>query len=150
MIKRFMWVVAGLICTVIAMALLLRVVPVNSGWKSVGPTIPAPLVRYVRHAEYTCSRGWNLQNVITEQFNNNGFVCNFDYSSINPTAAIKGDSYMQAAMISNRHRFHELIDESLNRKAQSIGIDQSGAGLTDYLVTARWARSLIFLALRAA
>ena len=133
------WLALGALLAVATMEGVLRCLPVNSGWVNPTPTRDQPLIRYEPGTAFTYSRGWSLANVTHGRFNNFGFVSAYDYRVGAPAVAIIGDSYVEAAMITNGARVHEQLQHLLPNDTQALGFGQSGADLADDLIMARYA-----------
>ena len=126
----------GIALTLLAGEGLCRALPVQSGWSNPPVTAEMPVVRYWPHARYVELVGWDLRSAVSGVFNNIGFP-GADIDLTKPMLAVIGDSFVEAAVLSQEDRLEERLNARISSlRASSFGI--SGADLPDYLVTADW------------
>jgi hypothetical protein len=126
----------GLVLTVILAELVLRTLPVSTGYNLQAINDSNPILRGMSHSRYTYSRGWNLQLSNSGVLNNFGFRASYDYVPDPRAIAVIGNSFIQADAIDPRDTFSERLGVLLHRPTYAVGSD--GFSLADYLAAARW------------
>lgn len=128
--------------TLIAAELLLRFLPYRQGLQAQAVTTDQPVFRFARNRNSTFSDDWNFNQVNRVRVNNDGFVNDADYDpeKKTPIIAIVGDSYIEAAMVPFQETVQGRLSSSLKDKGRAYSFAASGAGLSQYLVWARYAR----------
>ncbi len=133
-------VVTILIC-LLAAELVLRFLPVNTGFGAMPVSAENPIFRFRPNSEFTFSRDWNLDLANPGRVNNDGFVNNQDYvaADTSPLVAVIGDSFIEAAMVPYAQTLQGLLSENYKGKLRVYSFAASGAPLSQYLVWARYA-----------
>jgi hypothetical protein len=121
--------------------ILLRFLPVASGLSSRPVTAESPVFRFSSDRDFVFSKGWNLDMVNHGHVNNDGWVNDQDYHSddSSPLVAVVGDSFVEAAMVPYAQTFHGLIANFFRDKFRVYSFGASGAPLSQYLISARYA-----------
>lgn len=151
MIKKLFAITLGFLLALLVSELVLRFSPVSTGWENSPPSQNNPLIRYIHLANFTYSRGWRFENTVRGRFNNYGYVSQHHYDAMRRSIVFIGDSYTEAAMVSDGDRAHERVHKRLSPERQVISLGQVGADLADCLVAARFAaqnfdvESIVFL-----
>jgi len=120
---------------------VLRFLPVNEGLRLMPVNRENPVFRFTPNRTAVWSEGWNFNIVNKVRVNNDGFVNGQDYdpSSRRPLLAVIGDSYVEAGIVP----YEETVQGRLAKAAgegRVYSFAASGAGLSQYLVWARYAR----------
>lgn len=121
--------------------IILRFLPVNDGLRLMPVNEKNPVFRFTPNRTATWSEGWDFKIVNKVHVNNDGFVNNIDYdpSPRSPLLAIIGDSFVEAGIVPyDRTTQGRLARQVGNGRVYSFAA--SGAGLSQYLVWARYAK----------
>jgi hypothetical protein len=88
------------------------------------------------------SRGWNFPITNEVRVNNDGFVNDQDYvtEGSRPLLAVVGDSYIEAAMVPFNETTQGRLAKLTEQRGRVYSFAASGAGWTQYLVWAAYAR----------
>lgn len=129
--------------TLLAAEVVLRFLPVNTGLRAQIVDAANPVFRFEPNRTATWSEEWNFEIVNHVHVNNDGFVNDRDYDSgaFTPLLAIVGDSYIEAGMVPFKETVAGRLQTALGDKARVYTFAASGAGLTQYLVWADYARA---------
>ncbi len=129
-----------LICLLLA-ELVLRFLPVATGYGSMPVNSQNPIFRFRPNRDFTFSRDWDLDLANRGRINNDGFINDQDYrvSDQPPLVAVIGDSFVEAAMVPYARTFHGLLSEAYRGKLRVYSFGASGAPLSQYLVWAHYA-----------
>jgi hypothetical protein len=132
---------ATIIAALLLAEIVLRFLPVATGFGSMPVSASSPIFRFQPDREFTFSRDWNLDLANRGRINNDGFINNQDYVKADqpPLIAVIGDSFVEAAMVPYRETFHGRLAASLKDKLRIYSFGASGAPLSQYLVWARYA-----------
>lgn len=129
-----------IVCLLLA-ELVLRFLPVGTGFGSMPVDAANPIFRFRPDSDFTFSRDWDLDLANRGHVNNDGFINNQDYVVADkpPLVAVIGDSYVEAAMVPYAQTFHGLLSDAFRGKLLVYSFGASGAPLSQYLVWARYA-----------
>lgn len=131
----------SVIACLLALEIILRFLPVDSGFYMQPVTQENPVARFEPNRDFTWSDEWNFAIVNHGYVNNAGFVNDQDYDRTDPRPliAVIGDSFVQSAMVP----FGETLQGRLTGAYQDIrtySFATAGAPLSQYLVWADDAR----------
>jgi hypothetical protein len=127
----------GFMLVVLLAELLLRALPVSTGYNLGAVDAHQPILRGQPYSAYTYSRAWNFQLENSGVLNNFGFRSSYDFAPDPRAVVVIGNSYIQADAIDPRDTLTERLGANLHVPAYAVGVD--GFSLADYLVAARWA-----------
>src|SRR6185369_13404953 len=92
---------ASIAFCLLAAELVLRVLPVSTGLRSMPVTAADPVLHFTPNRPFTNSLDWTMHNVVHGRVNNAGFVNDQDYVREGPPLiAVIGDSFIEAQMVS--------------------------------------------------
>lgn len=131
----------GLVAFLIPAEIFLRFLPVNEGLRLMPVNEKGPVFRFTPNRTATWSEGWNFRIVNKVHVNNDGFVNDQDYdpTARTPLLAVIGDSYVEAGIVPYSQTVQgRLAKDTMSGRVYSFAA--SGAGLSQYLVWARYAR----------
>lgn len=128
--------------TLVAAEIVLRFLPVNEGLRAQAVNAANPVFRFEPNRTAVWSEGWNFEVVNHVHVNNDGFINDRDYdaTATTPLLAVIGDSYIEAGMIPFAQTVGGRLQTDLGNRARVYTFAASGAGLTQYLVWADYAR----------
>lgn len=134
-------ILIGIVVFVCSAEIVLRFLPVNQGLRLMPVNEKNDVFRFTPNRTATWSEGWDFKMVNKVHVNNDGFPNRQDYDSSakSPLLAIIGDSYIEAGIVP----FDETVQARLGKRAREgrvYSFAASGAGLSQYLVWARYAR----------
>lgn len=141
--------VFGTITVLIAIAgcllmaeLVLRFLPYDQGLRAESVTREHPVFRFQPNRASAWSWRWNFELANTVRTNNDGFVNNnhYDKAQSSPLLAIVGDSYIEAAMVPFAETVQGRLGRAVADRGRVYSFAASGAGLSQYLIWARYAR----------
>jgi hypothetical protein len=134
----------GLVVATGAAELCLRLLPVNTGLRSVAVSEHQPIFHFQPDRDFVYSKGWRLDMVNRGHVNNAGFVNNVDYDAdaAHPRLAIIGDSYVEALMVPYAETMQGRLSAAIGKQGQVFSFAASGAPLSQYLVWANHARAM--------
>ena len=144
--RRILYVVLsvtlGFLGFVASAEIFLRLLPVNEGLRTQAVNATNPVYRFEPNRLSTWSRGWNFPITNKVRVNNDGFVNDEDYitDGARPLLAVVGDSYIEAAMVPFKETVQGRLSKSVGQQGRVYSFAASGAGLTQYLVWAAYAR----------
>jgi hypothetical protein len=132
----------ALLVLLVMAELICRVLPVNEGLGTQPVNASNPVYRFEANRTSVWSRGWNFPITNRVHVNNEGFVNDQDYATDGPRPllAIVGDSYIEAAMVPYRETTQGRLAATLGSRGRVYSFAASGAGLTQYLAWAEYAR----------
>ena len=136
MTRRLLSLLLAFLLTGVLAELVLRALPVSSGYRLGAVNDAEPILRGKPHSAYTYSRGWNLRLANSGVLNNDGFRASYDFSRNPDSVVLLGNSFVQADAIDPRDTVAERLQSLLARPTYGIGVD--GFSLADYLAAARW------------
>lgn len=128
--------------TLVVAEIVLRFLPVNEGLRAQAVDAANPVFRFEPNRTSVWSEGWSFESVNRVHVNNDGFVNDQDYdpAASTPLLAIVGDSYIEAGMVPFPQTVGGRLQADLRGRARVYTFAASGAGLTQYLVWADYAR----------
>ena len=135
------------------MEITLRFFPVFDGIFLQPVNKDFPVVSMEPDRDLTYSVGWTMARSTKNHINNDGFIHDRDYQvdSTNTTAAIIGDSYVEALMLPHAETLQGLLSSTVGAEINMYSFGISGAPMSQYLIWAQYARehymakSLIFV-----
>lgn len=135
-------ILISIVGTLVVAEVVLRFLPVNEGLRAQPVDAVNPVFRFEPNRTAIWSEGWNLESVNRVHVNNDGFVNDQDYdpAASTPLLAIVGDSYIEAGMVPFSETVGGLLQADLHGHGRVYTFAASGAGLTQYLVWADYAR----------
>lgn len=135
-------ILISIIGTLVVAEIVLRFLPVNEGLRAQIVDAANPVFRFEPNRTAVWSEGWNFESVNHVHVNNDGFVNDQDYdpAASTPLLAIVGDSYIEAGMVPFSETVGGRLQADLRDRARVYTFAASGAGLTQYLVWADYAR----------
>lgn len=125
--------VAGIVGTLVALEILLRLVPIQNGVAAANRNPQWPVHHLEPHRDIQWSSGWNLANRVARSTNNFGYVAPFDYTRGAEIVAVLGDSYVESLMNPYRSTFQARLAARLDRALPVYNFAVSAAALPDYL-----------------
>jgi len=135
-------VLIAVIGTVIAAELLIRLLPYNEGLRAMPVNAQSPVFHFQPGRAVTWSEGWDMAIVNHVRVNNDGFVNNqnYDATAETPLLAIIGDSYIESGIVPYEETIQGRLAKLVEGKGRVYSFAASGAGLSQYLVWAAYAR----------
>ncbi len=136
-LTRTFLILFGFVVFIVATELVLRALPVSRGNYAAEWSNDWPAPRLEPNREYVHSLGWDFNAVRHGRTNEQGYVAPFAYLPKTPIIAVFGNSFVESLM----NRYDETLQGRLPRyqntslPVYNFGI--SGAGLGDYLETAK-------------
>ena len=138
----FSTIAVGVAGCLLIVEIALRFLPVFDGVYLQAVDKDHPIARLEPSRPLTYSVGWRMARTTQNRVNNDGFIHDEEYRSEeqHPTAAIIGDSYVEALMLPHAKTLQGLlgIESGTNGRVYSFGI--SGAPMSQYLMWAQHAR----------
>jgi hypothetical protein len=135
MIKRLLFLLLGFFAVLICMELVLRVLPVGTGYNYLPVNHENPILRGTPKMPYCFSKCWDFKMAMQTTLNNLGFVSDHDYKNHGKCLAIIGNSFVAADRIQPGGNLHVILN---SRLANVCGFSISGAGLPDFLAQAEY------------
>jgi hypothetical protein len=132
---------AGGLAALLALDLLLRLLPVSTGFGFQAVDAANPVLRGMPGAAYVYSRGWNMRLARAGRLNSDGFIASYDFLRDRPSVAVIGNSFVQAAALDPADTFQENLHRAASSGRQVVAIGQAGAHAADYVAAAAWARA---------
>jgi hypothetical protein len=129
----------GFLLVVLLAELILRALPVSTGYNLGAVDAHQPILRGQPYSAYTYSRAWNFQLENSGVLNNFGFRSSYDYVPDPRAVVVIGNSFIQADAILPRDTMTERLRDMLGVPIYSVGVD--GFSLADYLVAANWSNA---------
>jgi len=128
--------------TLVAAELALRLLPYNEGLRALAVDADNPIFRFTPDRTAVWSEGWDFAIVNTVHVNNDGFVNDQDYdpAATTPLFAVIGDSYVEAGIVPYEETLQGRLQRAIGARGRVYSFAASGAGLSQYLVWARYAR----------
>lgn len=135
-------VLLSIVGTLAVAEIALRFLPVNEGLRAQPVNAAHPVFHFEPNRTATWSEGWNFEVINHVHVNNDGFVNDRDYdaAATTPLLAVVGDSYIEAGMVPFAQTVGGRLQTDLGDRARVYTFAASGAGLTQYLVWADYAR----------
>lgn len=132
----------ALVLFLLAAELVLRLLPVNEGMRAFAVTAAQPVFHFESDRKAVFAKGPLFQIVNRVRTNNAGFVSDQPYvvDDPRPLLAIIGDSYVEALMVPYGETLQARLAAGLGDKGRAYAFAASGAGLSQYLAWARFAR----------
>ena len=120
----------------------LRFLPVFDGVYLQAVNNDRPIARLQPNRPLTYSVGWSMARATQNHVNNDGFVHDEDYrrEEQRPTAAIIGDSYVEALMLPHAKTVQGLLGKAAGMAGRVYSFGISGAPMSQYLIWAQHAR----------
>lgn len=146
-VRLILLAVTTVVISVMGMLILAEVIlqflPVNQGLRAQAVDAESPVFRFEANRTAIWSEGWNFEIVNRVHVNNDGFVNNQDYEpdAMTPLLAIIGDSYIEAGMVPFAETVSGRLSSEVGGRVRVYSFAASGAGLTQYLVWANYARA---------
>ena len=135
--KRLLYFAIGLACALLATEVVLRALPVATGFHFLPVNAANPVLRGTPLASYSYSKDWNFRFARSGRLNDDGFIAEQPYGNAGPNVLLIGDSYVQAAAVDPAHNLGGLLGKRLDgHKVLALG--ESGGSLADYLAIADW------------
>lgn len=119
----------GIFFAVTFLELTLRLLPVCSGQAAADPDRDWPAHHLIPNSSYTCSAGWNFENVRRGRINNMGYVAPVDYLAGTAGIVVLGDSFVESMMNSYRETLQGALPNYLNKPALVMNFGISGGSL---------------------
>lgn len=142
LIKNIFLAAATLLVLFMIMEGVLRLLPVNAGFRTHPVNDAAPIAHYQPNRTYIWSRfpDFSMRNRI--HANNLGFINNQDYTADDPrpVIAVIGDSFVEAAMVPYDQTVQGKLAAGLSPRYRVYSFAMSGAPLSQYLAYAQYAR----------
>jgi hypothetical protein len=135
-------ILLSIVGTLLAAEIILRFLPVNEGLRAQAVDAEHPVFRFEPNRTAIWSEGWNFEAVNRVRVNNDGFVNDQDYdaAATTPLLAVVGDSFIEAGMVPFPEKIAGILAEATRGRGRVYTFAASGAGLTQYLVWANYAR----------
>lgn len=135
-------ILISIVGTLVAAEVVLRFLPVNEGLRAQPVDAANPVFRFEPNRTAVWSEGWNFESVNHVHVNNDGFINDQDYdpTASTPLLAVVGDSYIEAGMVPFPETIGGRLQADLRDRARVYTFAASGAGLTQYLAWADYAR----------
>ncbi len=132
----------AIVGTLVAAELLIRLLPYNQGLRAMPVNAQTPVFRFQPGRAVTWSEGWNFAIVNEVRINNDGFVNDRNYQpqGDTPLLAIIGDSYIESGIVPYTETVQGRLAKLVEDKGRVYSFAASGAGLSQYLVWAQYAR----------
>ena len=139
-IKIFLTLLFSFIIIIVFVEIVLRFLPVASGFKGKFVTTQDPLLCFEPNSEFTYSVGPLMLGSNVGKINNYGFVNDNDYENnvSSPLLAVIGDSYIEAFLVPFSETIHGRISRLTTNRVYSFGV--SGSPLSQYLGYCRYIR----------
>jgi hypothetical protein len=134
-------VLGTLLVTAAIAEVVLRFLPVATGFGTVQVTADSPVFHFTPYRDWVYSRDWDLALANRGRVNNAGFINDQDYSKNGdtPLLAVIGDSYIEAPIVQYPETIHGRLAKSLEGQLRVYSFAASGAPLSQYLIWARHA-----------
>ncbi|MBT5660346.1 MAG: hypothetical protein HOJ02_09365 [Rhodospirillaceae bacterium] len=135
-------VLIAIVGTLIAAELLIRLLPYNEGLRAMPVNAKTPIFHFQPGRAITWSEGWDFAIINQVRVNNDGFVNGQDYDpqAETPLLAIIGDSYIESGIVPYAETVQGRLAKLVEDKGRVYSFAASGAGLSQYLVWAAYAR----------
>lgn len=135
-------ILISIVGTLVVAEIVLRFLPVNEGLRAQPVNAENPIFRFQPNRTSIWSEGWNFESVNHVHVNNDGFINDQDYDPqpSTPLIAVIGDSYIEAGMVPFPETIGGRLEADLRGRGRVYTFAASGAGLTQYLVWADYAR----------
>lgn len=136
-------ILLSIVGTLVIAEIVLRFLPVNEGLRAQPVNAANPVFRFEPNRTPVWSEGWDFAIVNRVHVNNDGFVNDRDYdaSATTPLLAVIGDSYIEAGMVPFTNTVGGRLAKDVGDRGRVYTFAASGAGLTQYLVWANYARA---------
>jgi hypothetical protein len=135
-------VAIGVVGCLLMVEIALRFLPVFDGVYLQAVDKDRPVARLQPNRPLTYSVGWRLARATQNRVNNDGFVHDDEYrpEEQRPTAAIIGDSYVEALMLPHAETMQGLLGKEAGAAGRVYSFGISGAPMSQYLIWAQHAR----------
>ena len=138
MTRRAFQLLAGLLFSILVAEMLLRCLPVSTGYTYQPLNDSNPVLRGQPFVAYTYSRAWNFRLTTSGTLNNDGFIASRNYGlDDKERILLLGDSFVQAAAVQPDRNLHARLSDRL-AGADVYGLGRAGGALPDYLAMAKW------------
>ncbi|MBI3154386.1 MAG: hypothetical protein HYZ20_03160 [Burkholderiales bacterium] len=122
---------AGLVGTLLAAEIVLRLLPVSTATMT-GYHFDPDLLTYPAHHRWRTSTGWDLRNSRELRSNNRGFLSAHDFVADPNAVALIGDSYVEASMLDEADRPAAQLEALLGGQRPVYALGSPGTALLDY------------------
>ncbi len=136
--RRIVLSLAGVLATLLALELLLRVLPASTATMS-GYYFDPDLLTYPARHRWTISTGWDLRNPQSLASNNFGFAADNDFVPNPKAVALVGDSFVEASMLDAPLRPGAQLEVLLGGTRPVYAFGSPGTSLLDYAQRVRFA-----------
>ena len=135
-------VAIGVVGCLLMVEIALRFLPVFDGVYLQAVDKDRPVARLQPNRPLTYSVGWRMARATQNRVNNDGFVHDDEYrlEEQHPTAAIIGDSYVEALMLPHAKTMQGLLGKEVGTAGRAYSFGISGAPMSQYLIWAQHAR----------
>jgi hypothetical protein len=133
-------ILSGFLFMALLTELILRVLPVSTGYNFGSVDPDQPILRGQPGFRYTYSKDWSFHLANSGALNNYGFRSSYDYAPAPHALVVIGNSFVQADALPPRETLAERMGALLQRPVYAIGVD--GFSLADYLAAAKWAGAI--------
>jgi hypothetical protein len=135
---------AGAMLTLLTLEITLRCLPVDWHAPIRPPTLDDPIQRYVPDAPLVTSMDWDMQFVVRERTNAQGWIADYDYDAAasTPLLAVVGDSYIEGWGVPFPQSAAGRLQAAFGSRARVYAFAQAGAPLSQYVAYARHACAL--------
>jgi hypothetical protein len=135
--RAFGYFLVGILCSVIALEIAFRILPVSTSTQ-IGYYIDPVILTYPPHHEFTTATGWDLRNAQRHRSNNYGFLTSRDFVRDPGAIALIGDSYVEASMLPEADRLGGKLQQLLPARSIYV-LGGPGSNLLDYAERVRFA-----------
>ena len=135
--RALRYFLTGVLCSVVALELVFRLLPVSTSTQ-VGYDIDPLILTYPPHHEFTTATGWDLRNAYHHRSNNYGFLTSRDFVPDPRAIALIGDSYVEASMLPEADRLGGQLQQRVPSRPVYV-LAGPGSNLLDYAERARLA-----------
>jgi hypothetical protein len=138
--KRTLYFFIGLFCAVAASEVVLRALPVTTGYANLPVNAANPVLRGTPGAKYIYSKGWNFRFVHSGTLNDDGYIGTSSSGSAKKKILLIGNSYVEAAAIDPERNLASVLSKSLVQ-CEVLALGKSGDTLADYVARSDWSVS---------
>lgn len=126
-------VLLGIVATLAAAEMLLRLLPVQDGVFASEADPRWPVQHWSPDRDYTWSSGWHFSNVVEGRVNGRGYVAPFEYTPGSRVLAVLGDSYIESLMNPYDSTLQGRLPALLPARPTVYNFGIAGSALPDYL-----------------
>jgi hypothetical protein len=135
--RAFACFLFGILCSLIALEIVFRILPVSTSTR-IGYYIDPVILTYPSHHEFTTATGWDLRNAQRHRSNNYGFLTSRDFVRDPRAIGLIGDSYVEASMLPEADRLGGRLQQLLPARPIYV-LGGPGSNLLDYAERVRFA-----------